>query len=316
MTNIKHIAPIALSEHIVLFAAEQIDSLADNTRLSYMTALARLARHGVVASADLVDDTLSRAIRSMHKDGYSAGTVYVTIAAARWVARVLDRADPFGPLSRASRRIAARQAPPQKRAVPLVWEEADLAVQIAAADGTRAGSRDAALIAVMSDGLLRGSETAALLWSDLEMDLDGSATVLVRRSKTDQEGHGSRQYLGASTVALIVLWARACGFDEPPDGEVPIFCRVRRGDHIELCTALSAAAVSRIVSRRAAAAGVLGATSRSLRVGSAMSLARAGASLVDLQQVGRWKSPQMPAVYIRGELARRGAVARYRYGAG
>ena len=45
-----------------------------------------------------------------------------------------------------------------------------------------------------------------------------------------------------------------------------------------------------------------------------MSLARAGASLVELQQAGRWKSPEMPARYTRGESARRGPVARLRHG--
>ena len=53
-----------------------------------------------------------------------------------------------------------------------------------------------------------------------------------------------------------------------------------------------------------------GATSiRSLRVGSAQSLAAAGAGLVELQQAGDWKAPQMPARYARHQLAARGAVA-------
>ena len=155
-----------------------------------------------------------------------------------------------------------------------------------------------------------------MLWSDLEVDPDGSATVAIRRSKTDQEGRGANQYLGVSTVERIVLWAKVCGYDEPPVDETSMFCRVARGDHIRLRTPLSASAVSQIVSRRAAAVGVKGATSHSLRVGSAISLVRAGASLVDLQHVGRWKSPHMPAAYVRGELARQGAVARFRYGAG
>ena len=45
-----------------------------------------------------------------------------------------------------------------------------------------------------------------------------------------------------------------------------------------------------------------------------MSLARAGASVMDMQTAGRWDDPKMPAHYSRAELAERGAVARFFYG--
>ena len=45
-------------------------------------------------------------------------------------------------------------------------------------------------------------------------------------------------------------------------------------------------------------------------------LAAAGAGLVELQQAGDWKAPQMPARYARHQLAARGAVAKLRYQAG
>ena len=59
-----------------------------------------------------------------------------------------------------------------------------------------------------------------------------------------------------------------------------------------------------------------GVSGHSLRVGSAQSLAAAGAGLVDLQQAGDWKAPQMPARYARHQFAARGAVAKLRYQAG
>ena len=308
-------APTTITGHLQFVAVEQLEGLADNTRRSYLGAIQRLERCGISLLGDLVDDRLSGAIRSLARDGYAAGTISVTIAAARWVARALNQADPYGPRSQAAQRNADRQASPQQSAVPLVWDKADSAAQIAAADGTRAGLRDAAIIAVMSDAMLRRSETAALTWSDLDIDEDGSATLAVRRSKTDQTGNGSRQYLGGATVKRIVAWAEACGHEQPPVQTTALFCQVRRGDHVDPGTALSGGAVSQIVARRAAAVGVSGATGHSLRVGSAVSLMRSGASLVDLQHVGRWRSPHMPAAYVRGELARQAAIARFRYGA-
>ena len=41
-----------------------------------------------------------------------------------------------------------------------------------------------------------------------------------------------------------------------------------------------------------------------------------GASVVDMQNAGRWKSSQMPARYAKAELAERGAIARFKYGKG
>ena len=54
----------------------------------------------------------------------------------------------------------------------------------------------------------------------------------------------------------------------------------------------------------------------SLRVGSAVPLAQAKATIIDMQNADRWKSPQMPAHYAKAELAERGVVARFFYGKG
>lgn len=73
-----------------------------------------------------------------------------------------------------------------------------------------------------------------------------------------------------------------------------------------------------IVKRWAVAVGIVGerVSGQSLRVGMAQTLAAAGASVVEMQQAGRWNSPQMPAHYARGERAGRNAVARLVHGGG
>ena len=48
----------------------------------------------------------------------------------------------------------------------------------------------------------------------------------------------------------------------------------------------------------------------SSRIGQAMDLAQANFSLVQIMNVGRWQSPEMPAYYIRKLEAKRNAVAR------
>ena len=60
----------------------------------------------------------------------------------------------------------------------------------------------------------------------------------------------------------------------------------------------------RIIQKRASDASVEGfIAGHSLRVGSVVALAQAGASVVEMQIAGRWKSSQMPAHYAKSELA-------------
>ena len=69
-----------------------------------------------------------------------------------------------------------------------------------------------------------------------------------------------------------------------------VFRQVRRGDNIQ-SQRLKPNSAREIIKKRADAAGVDGFISgHSLRVGSAVSLAQAGASVVDMQVSGRWKS--------------------------
>ena len=116
-------------------------------------------------------------------------------------------------------------------------------------------------------------------------------------------------YVGAPTHKAIRKYRKAAGIEEGA-----LFRRVRWQKHITP-DRLSVNGARNAIKRWAAEAGVEGFISgHSLRVGSAVSLAQAGASVVDMQTAGRWKSPSMPAHYAKAELAERGAVARFFYG--
>ena len=70
--------------------------------------------------------------------------------------------------------------------------------------------------------------------------------------------------------------------------------------------------VARRLAAMARAAGLEGAFSgHSARIGMARDLVASGASVAAVQIAGRWASARMPAHYARGELAARGAVARF-----
>ena len=288
-------------------------SLSASTRRVYAGALA-------LDGAPLNDAHLAAYLAMLFATGKSPATLSQAVAAARLRAKLAGAPSPTGPAT--DRMLAGARRQGRRRGRGQVtgvrWEQADAAAAVAARDGGRndvslSALRDAAIIAVMSDAMLRVSELAALECTDVEADPEaGSGRLTIRHSKTDPEGAGAVQYLGPATLERVRVWTQAAGAS---DGA--LFRRVRRGGRVIGERALSPQAVRTIVKRRAAEVGIEGRVSgHSLRVGAAQSLAANGASVVEMQVAGRWKSPSMPGRYARGELAARGAVARLRYGAG
>ncbi len=154
------------------------------------------------------------------------------------------------------------------------------------------GRRDIALIGLMRDAMLRVS-AAALTWGDLEVQLDGTGRLRIRRSKTDTEGEGALLFVSAQTVKWLSRLPRATKDTDSIFGLRPN-------------------QISRRI-KEAARAAVLGNgfSGHSPRVGMARDLARAGMELPGLMTAGRWRTPTMPAHYIRRGTAGRGAVAQF-----
>ena len=159
------------------------------------------------------------------------------------------------------------------------------------------------MIQLMIDCLLRISEVVAVNVEDV------GKVLTVESSKTDQTGRGEQLYIGEHTRRAIHDYRIAGNVESGA-----LFRRVRWYKHITP-NRLSANGARHAIKRWAEAAGVEGFTSgHSLRVGSAVSLAQAGASVIDMQTAGRWRDPKMPAHYASAELAERGAIARFKYG--
>ena len=255
----------------------------------------------------LTDGLLASYITELHLSGKSPATISQMVAAAKWLAK--NRSiEVVGEITNKTLAGIRREGKERGRGQVDGVEREDMLriVAFAESEKTIAGLRDAALIRLMSDCLLRISEAVAVDVKDLK-----GKTLLVRSSKTDQEGRGEALYVGDSTLKLI---DRYCTSADIQSGS--LFRRIRRGDHVT-GGRLTDVSARRIIKARSKAAGVDGFISgHSLRVGSAVSLAQAGASVVDMQTAGRWKSPTMPAHYAKSELAARGAVARFFYGKG
>lgn len=284
-------------------------SLSTATLRAYRSAVARLWEW--LDGRDLTDGFLAEYLAELHQSGLAPATVAQVVAAVRFAARVAGRGSPAGPATArvlaGIRRSGHSRGRGQARGIG--WREADRMAEIAAAKHKGvAGARDAAIVATASDAMLRVGELAALRVNDLEMREDGSGRLHIRRSKTDQEGNGAVLFLGAPTVQRSLAWMERAGI-----AAGPLFRQVRENGFVT-DWGLSAHSIRAIIQKCAEDAGIDGKVrGHSLRVGSAQSLASAGAGLVEMQTVGRWKSSMMPARYARAELAGRSAVARLRY---
>ena len=278
-------------------------SLSSNTQRAYRQALEGFDVY--LKGRLFTDGELAGYLTHLYDRGKSPSTITIVVAAVKWR---LKKSDVPSHLPMTDTVLAGIRREGKDRGRGQVdgldWQAVERVCVFAEAEKTLSGLRDSAMIRLMSDCLLRISEVVAVNVADFD-----KRTLIVRQSKTDSEGTGTALYVTADTRRVVKRYLKKA---EIADGAM--FRRIRRGGHVgaERLTDFSA---RRIIQQRAKAAGVEGfIAGHSLRVGSAVSLAQAGATVVDMQIAGRWKSSQMPAHYAKAELAERGAIARFKDG--
>ncbi len=280
-------------------------SISANTKKAYQRALQGI-ENWLPAGEPLSDHLLAAYLTELHEKGKSPSTISQVVAAVKWQMKHQPGADFPLPTTYATLAGIRRDGKARGRGQVdgMIWQDVERVCILAETDGTLAGLRDSAMIRLMSDCLLRISEVVAVNAGDLK-----ERTLSVQASKSDQEGRGESLYVCDRTRDILTKYKEMGSIQEGP-----MFRQIRRGGHIQE-NRLHDHSARRIVQKRASDAGVVGFISgHSLRVGSAMSLASAGATVVDMQVAGRWKSSQMPAHYAKAELAERGAIARFKDG--
>ena len=279
-------------------------SIAENTLKAYQRALQSLT---VWLSGRILSDALlANYITQLHETGKSPATIGQVLAAVKWQLKHQSQENVNFPITQATLTGIRREGRDRGRGQVdgLIWQDVERVCIYAETEGTLAGLRDAAMIRLMSDCLLRISEVVAVNIGDLK-----ERTLTVQTSKTDQEGASESLYVCDTTRNVLNQYRDHSGITRGA-----LFRHIRRGDNIQP-TRLHPHSARRIIKKRATDSGVEGFISgHSLRVGSAVSLAQAGATVVDMQVAGRWKSSQMPAHYAKAELAERGAIARFKDG--
>ena len=277
-------------------------AIAPSTVKAYRSAIKKLEVW--LDGRSLTDTLLANYITALHQGGKSPATINVVVAAAKREANQQRASIAFETTEQTLVGIRRKgQGRGRGQVDAITWDDVERICALAEADGTVAGLRDSALIRLMSDCLLRISEVVAVDVNDV------SSVLTIRRSKTDQESEDAMLYVGVPTQEVIKRYCEAGGITAGA-----LFRRIRRGDNVT-ASRLSVVGARHVIKRRARVAGIAGFISgHSLRVGSAVSLAQAGASVVDMQVAGRWDSPAMPAHYAKAGLAEQNAIARFKYG--
>ena len=278
-------------------------SIAPNTMKAYRHALSGIQSYLSDQSLVFSDSALATYITHLHGQGRAPSSISIVVAAARWQLRNENK-DYDLPVTTRTLAGIRREGRDRGRGqvTGLDWQQTERVCAFAESEDTVAGLRDSAMIRLMSDCLLRISEVVAVDVSDFEKQ-----ALIVRTSKTDQEGTATALYVTSETRDTIERYQKRAGITSGA-----LFRRIRRGDHVQ-SERLTDFSARRIIQKRASNAGVKGfIAGHSMRVGSAVALAQAGASVVEMQIAGRWKSSQMPAHYAKSELAERGAIAKYK----
>ena len=279
-------------------------NVSDNTLKAYEHATRKL--EAWLEGRALTDAVVAEYIRFLHAEGKSPATINLVVSAVKWMAEYRGADTVVGDITaRTMSEIRGEGKERARRQVDgLTWDEVERVCAAAESSDTAAGTRDAAMISLMSDCLLRISEAVAVDVKDVQDE-----GLQVHGKNADEEQRGEVLYICESTRRLIERYRRRAGI-----ASGALFRRIRFQNHVTE-DRLGVKGAREAIQRRAAEAGVEGLIGgHSLRIGSAVSLAEAGASVKEVQRAGRWQDPAMPARYVRESAGEGSPVKWYKDG--
>jgi len=251
-----------------------------------------------------VPELLAAYLAEQAAAGRAVSTLDKTVAAIRAVHLDAGHDDPTGNRGVVRVRAGLRRTvgvAPRRQAHPITTDEVRRIVVVIDPTSLR-GKRDAALILLGYAAALRRSEIVDLQVRDVAMKPAG-LVVYVRRSKGDQASAG--QVIGVvrgqrpetDPVTAVRAWLTAAGL-QPED---PLFSLVARSDLRVVPRRLDGKQVNRILTARAADAGLadLQLSGHSLRAGHATTAAEHGVPADRLARTTRHRNLATLAKYIR-----------------
>ena len=273
---------------------------APNTLRSYYvdaTAFVDWCHKQNVGAFPMTSSTLSNYIEFM-KLGLRYSTIRRRISSLRRVNSLLGYKDATqtDEIYLSIRRLKREKLREQRQAVGI--NQGLLIKMIAAQPETLAGIRNRALLSVGYDFLARRSELVALRATDIQFTNDGTLRGTIRKSKTDQFGHGRLVFGSERSSKLVRKWLRR----KPK--EIPsIFCAINHGRCVDrpICDRNVNDIIKRGVIRvkRCERPSDLEVSGHSLRVGAAQDLLIKGYDLAAIMRAGGWSNPSTVSRYLQ-----------------
>jgi site-specific recombinase XerD len=168
-----------------------------------------------------------------------------------------------------------------------------------ATDDSIRGIRDRALLLVAYDTLCRRSELVSLQVKDVQINIKNgveTSSILLRRSKTDQDSTGKWLHLSEKTHIALAEWMKRL-----PEGQEMLFCGLNRA--LDTSSQIGVGQINRIYKKIARKAGldeseIKDISGHSMRVGAAQDLLNSGASMPVIMQRGRWTKTDTVMRYV------------------
>lgn len=166
-------------------------------------------------------------------------------------------------------------------------------------DDSTLGLRNRALLKTAYDTMCRRSEIVSLRIEDVRhIEVDGvtNYSIILRKSKTDQDAVGKHLHLSKKTAEALKAWLARI-----KQNHGPIFRGITPAGTIT--SGLSEGQINRIYKGLARAAKIdqeiiNGISGHSIRVGAAQDLVLSGASLPILMSAGRWSKSDTVMRYV------------------
>ena len=168
-----------------------------------------------------------------------------------------------------------------------------------ATDDSIRGIRDRALLLVAYDTLCRRSELVSLQVKDVKINMKNgteTSSILLRRSKTDQDSTGKWLHLSERTHIALAKWMKKLR-----EGQEMLFCGLNRA--LDASPKIGVGQINRIYKKIARKAGlneseIKSISGHSMRVGAAQDLLNSGASIPIIMQRGRWSKTDTVMRYV------------------
>jgi integrase len=149
------------------------------------------------------------------------------------------------------------------------------------------------------DTLCRRSELVSLRVKDVKTIIKDDieiTSILLRKSKTDQDSKGKWLHLSQRAHLALAQWV-----EQLPEGQEILFCGLNRS--LDLSSKIGAGQINRIYKKIARKAGldestIKGISGHSMRVGAAQDLLNSGASMPIIMQRGRWSKTDTVMRYV------------------